>query len=101
MIPVLQNVFYSFSSENDILRELEELSLEAQGIRADREAAPVKVKDVTICALLLSVFFFLLMFWELHGESCDYRYVNSFYKTGQREEPSCLKEAVFFFFLNL
>lgn len=28
--------------ENDILRELEELSLEAQGIRADREAAPVK-----------------------------------------------------------
>lgn len=36
--------------ENDILRELEELSLEAQGIRADREAAPVKVKDVTIRA---------------------------------------------------
>lgn len=50
MIPVLQNIFYSFSSENDILRELEELSLEAQGIRADREAAPVKVKDVTIRA---------------------------------------------------
>lgn len=28
--------------------------------------------------------------------SCDCRYVNSFYKTGQREEPSCLKEAILF-----
>lgn len=41
-------LFYSFSSENDILKELEELSLEAQGIRADREPAAVKVKNVTI-----------------------------------------------------
>ncbi|XP_005360080.1 eukaryotic translation initiation factor 5B [Microtus ochrogaster] len=31
--------------ENDILRELEELSLEAQGIRTDREAAPVKLTE--------------------------------------------------------
>ncbi|XP_041511472.1 eukaryotic translation initiation factor 5B isoform X2 [Microtus oregoni] len=31
--------------ENDILRELEELSLEAQGIRTDREAAPVKITE--------------------------------------------------------
>lgn len=31
--------------ENDILRELEELSLEAQGIRAGREAAPVKLTE--------------------------------------------------------
>ncbi|KAM7318817.1 hypothetical protein ACRRTK_021929 [Alexandromys fortis] len=31
--------------ENDILRELEELSLEAQGIRPDREAAPVKLTE--------------------------------------------------------
>lgn len=78
------NPMYFFSSENDILRELEELSLEAQGIRADRDAAAVKVRENSILPVSAV---FLAMFWELPGlEMCGCRYINSFYNTSQREE---------------
>lgn len=56
-----QIYFNFFSSEDDILKELEELSWEAQGIKTDRETAAVKVKDVCYPAVLLSASFRVLL----------------------------------------
>uniref|UniRef100_A0A452QFD9 Uncharacterized protein n=1 Tax=Ursus americanus TaxID=9643 RepID=A0A452QFD9_URSAM len=57
--------------EDDILKELEELSWEAQGIKADRESAAVKVKNRPLLPVLCPSASFGELLLEAF-EQCEY-----------------------------